>query len=92
MHHLVIINHDVEDYDAWKAAYVAHPPPTQGSIFVHVLRNVERPENITMICGWETVDEARAFRDHPDLLAGMAAAGAIGVPRIEISEEIAGGA
>jgi hypothetical protein len=91
MHHLVIVNHDVEDYGRWKARYAAHPPPVDGAIFVHVLRNIDRPANLTMIVGWETAEEARAFRDHPDLRAGMEAAGLVGDPRVEISEEIAVG-
>ena len=86
--HLLIANHDVEDYDRWRAGYDADPPPVDGARFVHVLRNIDDPNNVRIICGWGTAEEAIAFRDNPDLKSGMDAAGVVGAPRIEIFEEI----
>ncbi len=86
--HFMIANHDVEDFDRWKAGYDALPPTAKGARFAHVLRNIDNPDNVTVIGGWETVDEAIAFRDSPELRSAMEAAGVIGPPRFEISEEV----
>jgi hypothetical protein len=86
--YIMVVNHDVEDYERWKAGFDEYPPSRDGARFWHVNRNVDNPNNITIICGWDTVDAAVAFRDSPELTSGMDSAGVIGQPRFEISEEV----
>jgi len=85
---ILVVNHDVEDYERWKAGFDQYPPSRGGARFFHVNRNIDNPNNITIICGWDTVDAAVAFRDNPDLRDAMGSAGVIGAPRFEISEEV----
>ncbi len=86
--YIMVANHGVEDYERWKAGFDQLPPTQVGARFDHVNRNIDDPDNITVISGWETVEAAVAFRDSPELSDAMAKAGVVGPVRFEISEEV----
>lgn len=86
--YVIAINHDVEDYDRWKAVFDEYPPSTGGATFHRINRNVDNPNNITVVAGFDTSDQAAGFRDDPDLKGAMAEAGVVGAPRFEIFEEV----
>jgi hypothetical protein len=73
---LMIVQHPVKDYDAWRIEYDKAQP----------IR--DDPNEITGLHWFSSVDEAHAFADDPDLKDAMARAGVSGPPRIEISEEV----
>jgi hypothetical protein len=85
---ILAINHDVEDFDAWKKVYDDFPKQRLGVRFARVNRNVDDPNNITVIHGFESVDAARAFVQNTELKGAMAQAGVSGAPRIELFEEV----
>ncbi len=82
------VRHGVRDYDAWKAVYDTYPPSAGGAKFARVNRSVDDPNMVAVVCGFESVEAARAFLDNPDLKAKMVEAGVVGEPRIEIYEEV----
>ena len=84
----VAINHEVEDYDRWKAVFDEFPPSKAGALFHRINRNVDNPDNITVVAGFESQEAATAFRDNPDLKDAMGRAGVTGPPRIEIFDEV----
>lgn len=86
--HVLAINHDVADYDAWKGAFDAFPPAKGGALFHRVNRNVANANNITVVAGFETAEAANAFANNPDLQDVMANAGVTSAPRIELFEEV----
>ena len=64
-------------------------PPSEGEAKFHrINRNVDNPNNITVVAGFETLDAAQKFRDNPDLKDAMGRAGLTSAPRIEIFEEV----
>ena len=85
---ILAINHDVEDFDAWKKVYDDFPKQRSGVRFARVNRNVDDPNNITVIHGFDSVDAARAFVQNTELKDAMAKAGVSGAPRIELFEEV----
>ena len=85
---MVAINHNVEDYDRWKAVFDEFPPAKGGALFHRINRNVDDPNNITVVAGFETTEAARAFANNPDLKEAMQRAGVKGQPRIETFEEV----
>jgi heme-degrading monooxygenase HmoA len=85
---MLAINHEVEDYDRWKAVFDEFPPSSGGAVFHRVNRNVDDPNNITVVAGFETTEAARAFVDNADLKEAMHRAGVTSQPRIEIFEEV----
>ena len=86
---LMIIQHSVGDYDAWRIEYDnAQPIRDRHSVSdAIVLRNADDPNDITGLHWFPSIDEAQAFAADPDLKDAMAKAGVIGPPRIEISVE-----
>ncbi|HKI86884.1 MAG TPA: cyclase [Thermoanaerobaculia bacterium] len=85
---MLAINHDVEDYEKWKKVFDQFPPGKDGATFHRVNRNVENPNNITVVAGFETVEAARAFAHDPKLKEAMGEAGVKGAPRIELFDEV----
>lgn len=85
---MVAINHNVEDYNRWKAVFDEFPPAEGGALFHRVNRNVDDANNITVVAGFETSEAARAFVDNAELKQAMQRAGVTGQPRIEIFEEV----
>jgi heme-degrading monooxygenase HmoA len=86
--YVMAVNHDVADYDQFKAVFDGFPPSKGGALFHRLNRNVEDPNNITVVAGFESADAARAFRDDPALKDAMHQAGVTCAPRIEIFEEV----
>lgn len=86
--HILAINHGVEDYDRWKAVFDGYPHAEGGARFHRINRNVDDPNNITVVAGFETTEAARAFVDDARLKDAMQRAGVTGQPRIEIFEEV----
>lgn len=82
------INHDVEDYDRWKVVFDEFPPSKGGALFHRINRNVDNPNNITVVAGFESLEAATAFRDNPDFKDAMGRAGVASVPRIELFNEV----
>ncbi|HKI86883.1 MAG TPA: cyclase [Thermoanaerobaculia bacterium] len=85
---ILIVNHSVEDYDKWKAVFDEFPPSEGGAVFHRINRNVEDDNNVTIIAGFKSLDDARAFIDNPGLADAMKRGGVVGAPRIEIHEEV----
>jgi translation initiation factor 1 (eIF-1/SUI1) len=82
------IRHPVQDYATWKAAYDTMPPTSRGAKFARVNRAVDDPNMVTVVSGFDTVEEAQAFLGSGELKAKMAEAGVVGEPRIEIYQEV----
>lgn len=86
--YVMAINHDVEDFDQWKAVFDEFPPAKGGARWHRVSRNVEAPDNVSVVAGFDTAEAAREFRDNPDLKDAMNEAGVQGQPRFELYEEV----
>jgi heme-degrading monooxygenase HmoA len=80
------IRHRVENYARWRERYDTHAPARQAAGATgeaHVMRDVEDPDDITIILGWSSLEEARAFTQSVSLDNAMRQAGVIGSPEIE---------
>ena len=86
--YVMAVNHDVEDYDRWKAVFDEFPPSKGSATFHRVNRSVDNPNNITVVAGFETLQAVLDFRDNPDLKDAMGRAGVTSAPRIELYEEV----
>ncbi|HSV39995.1 MAG TPA: hypothetical protein VLI04_14650 [Nocardioidaceae bacterium] len=86
--YVLAINHDVENYEQFKGVFDSFPPQRGGASFHRLNRNIENPDNITVVAGFETLEGAQGFRDNPELKAAMGGAGVTSAPRFEIFEEV----
>ena len=89
--YVLAVNHDVEDYEQWKRVFDGFHQGDLGARFYRVNRNIEDRDNITVVHGFDTVEAALQFRDHPDLKEAMGDAGVASAPRFEIYEEVEAG-
>ena len=76
---------NVADYDTWRAGFDANESrrKSAGSMGVNQLyRDVDNPNNITLVLECDTADKAQAFLNDPNTKASMDAAGVTGRPTV----------
>jgi heme-degrading monooxygenase HmoA len=79
----------VEDYARWREGFDNHAPARQASGATdeaYVMRNVDDPNEITIILGWSDLDKARAFTQSASLKEAMQEAGVTGPPEVRFLE------
>jgi len=76
---------NVADYDKWRAGFDANESSRKsaGSTGVNqYYRDVDNPNNVTLVLEWEATDKAQAFLNDPNTKASMDAAGVTGRPAV----------
>lgn len=76
---------NVADYDKWRAGFDANESSRKsaGSTGVNqYYRDVDNPNNVTLVLEWEAADKAQAFLNDPNTKASMDAAGVTGRPAV----------
>ena len=84
---VLVAQHPVADYDAWKAIYDETNPGTFGARFARVNRAVGDPNLVAVVMGVDSVEAAEAMLKNPELKAEMDRAGVTAAPRFEMYEE-----
>ena len=85
----LFIHQLVEDYARWKESFDNHLAARQAGGATgeaYVMRNVDDPNDITVILGWSSLAKARAFSQSVSLQAAMQKAGVIGSPEVRFLE------
>jgi hypothetical protein len=88
----ILLRHSVEDYGRWKECFELHLAARQAggaTREAYVMRNVERPQEITVLLGWHDLARGRAFADSVSLQMAMTQMGVAGVPEISVLERVA---
>lgn len=83
----IYVRHHVEDYARWREGFDTHAPARQAGGATDescVMRNVEDPNEITVILGWSDLEKARAFIQSASLKEAMHNAGVASLPEIRI--------
>jgi heme-degrading monooxygenase HmoA len=83
------IRHRVEDYARWREGYDNHAAARQaggGTEEAYVMRNVDDPNEITVILGWNDLDKAKAFTESASLKEAMQKAGVTTAPEVRFLE------
>ena len=76
---------NVADYDKWRAGFDANESSRKsaGSTGVNqIYRDVDNPNNVSLVLEWEAADKAQAFLNDPNTKASMDAAGVTGRPAV----------
>jgi hypothetical protein len=81
---LMVIQHKVHDYDAWRSVHDALQTSRTGAgvTFSCVYRNAEDPNDLLVLHDVANVAKARAWTTGEDLRTAMAQSGVIGEPAI----------
>lgn len=89
MPHL-LIDHYVEDFEAWKPHFDDHGTfrgdhGSQGGVLFHAAGD---PDHVVVLLEWDSTDEAREFAESDDLRETMAAAGVVGEPEVLFLQKV----
>ena len=85
----IYVRQNVEDYAKWKGVFDNHAATRQtdgATDEVYVMHNVDDPNEITVILGWNDVAKARAYTQSASLKEAMQKAGVTGPPEIRFLE------
>lgn len=85
------VQHTVEDFDRWKAAFDAHASTREtggGTGENYILRDIENPNQLVVILEWDDLDKARQFGQSKELREAMQNAGVIGPPTMRILSQV----
>ncbi len=84
---LLIIEHNVQDFNEWKAAYDEHANVRNQFHLTNdrVFQGADDPHNVCVMCEGEPSD-LQAFIAAPELKQAMQEAGVVGEPNIQIVE------
>lgn len=83
------VRHTVEDFAMWKEGFDNHAAARQASGAtdeVYVMRDVDDPNDITVVLGWSDLEKARAFTQSASLKEAMQKAGVTGPPEVRFLE------
>jgi hypothetical protein len=76
----LLVRYNVADFAKWKSIYDAHLSARQnaGLKEIHLFRNADAPNEVTLLFSVEDVHKAKAFVGSDDLHHGMEKAGLMG--------------
>ena len=87
----VTIRHAVGDYRRWKESFDIHAAARQAGGAtgeVHVMRNLDAADEITVLLGWRDLHQARAFTQSVSLQEALQQAGVVGLPEVRFCEKV----
>ena len=86
---IIIVQHKVRDYDAWKAVFDEHEATRRRhSATGHELyRGFEDANEVTVVNHFSSKEQAEAFAADPSLKEAMERGGVVSEPRITWAEE-----
>jgi heme-degrading monooxygenase HmoA len=86
---IIMVQHTVRDYDAWKAVFDEHQAVrTQYGATGHLLyQGAEDPNEVTVVNQFPSREQAEAFAADPSLKEAMERGGVISEPRITWAQE-----
>ncbi len=86
----VLVHHQVNDYPAWKSAFDAALEwrHKQGEQSCRIFHAPGKPDDLTLLFEWDSLEHARAFIASDELKQRMARAGVKGEPTVEYLAEM----
>jgi hypothetical protein len=80
----MLIRHRVADFAKWKPVYDAHASAREkaGLKEIHLLRNLDDPNEVILLFSVEDIDKAKAFAASDDLCTAMQRAGVSDKPDV----------
>lgn len=81
----MMIQHGVNDFDAWKAVFDSKADLRQsaGELSAQILHDMADPNKLTLLFGWDSLENAQAYASNPALKAAMQNAGVSSPPSFQ---------
>ena len=85
----IIVWHQVEDFDRWKSKFDEHGATREaaGSRGGTVYRSADASNEVVIVLGWDSVENAQAFIASQDLETVMTEAGVTGQPMVAFLDD-----
>jgi heme-degrading monooxygenase HmoA len=86
---IIIVQHTVRDFDAWKAVFDEHEATRRrhGATGHELYRGLEDRNEVTVVNHFASKEQAEAFAADPSLKEAMERGGVISEPRITWAQE-----
>jgi hypothetical protein len=86
----VLVHHEVDDYQRWRAAFDAALDfrHAGGERACRVFRKAGDPNDLTLLFEWEDLPRAQVYMNSEELRKKMKQAGVVGVPDIHYLAEM----
>jgi heme-degrading monooxygenase HmoA len=86
---IVIVQHKVRDYDAWKSVFDEHGDVRRrhGATGHELYRSLQDPNEVTVVNHFPSKEQAEAFAADPSLKEAMERGGVISEPRLTWARE-----
>ncbi|MDH3492947.1 MAG: antibiotic biosynthesis monooxygenase [Acidobacteriota bacterium] len=86
----MLIRHRVDDYDAWKKVFdeFIDTRRAAGEKSWRIWRTDDDANNLVLLFGWDTIENAKAFFASAELKATMENAGVAEPPEVYFLEEV----
>ena len=93
MTYMLAVQLKVEDYAKWKESYDASAAQRKaaGELSYRLWRKADDPNELVMLCEWDTIDNAREFLASDDLAKAQDASGVTHRPECLVLEELDSG-
>jgi quinol monooxygenase YgiN len=85
----ILIQQKVKDFSTWKDIYESRSGfrASSGALSSQVYREVDDPNQVTLIFKWDSLANAQKFASSPQLKASMEEAGVLGAPSVSFLNE-----
>jgi len=89
----ILVTHRVNDYATWKKVFddFIETRKSFGEKSYQILHPTDDPNNLTLVFGWDTADNAKRFMQSSELKTAMQSGGVAEEPKITFLEESARG-
>jgi len=86
---IIIVQHTVRDYDAWKSVFDEHQAvrTRHGATGHELYRSLQDPNEVTVVNQFPSREQAEAFAADPSLKDAMERGGVISEPRLTWAQE-----
>ena len=80
----MLARHKVEDFGKWKGVFdsLADLRKRKGETSAQLFRDTADPNSLTLLFGWDSLENAQGYAQSPELREAMGKAGVTGPPEI----------
>jgi antibiotic biosynthesis monooxygenase (ABM) superfamily enzyme len=86
----MLVQHKVKDFAAWKKVFdsVKDLRTSNGETSAALYQQDGDPNSLTLVFGWDSLENAKKYAHSPELKAAMEQAGVVGAPTISFLNEV----
>jgi len=86
----MLVQHKVKDFAVWKKVFdsVKDLRTSNGETSAALYQQDGDPNSLTLVFGWDSLENAKKYAHSPELKAAMEQAGVVGAPTISFLNEV----